>query len=342
MRLINVHTLELEEFWGREPPAYAIASHTWSSEEVSFQDWKDRTSVSHKAGYHKIVKVAQVAESFGLNYVWIDTTCIDKTSSAELSEAINSMFNWYNEAEWCFVHFSDVASVEDTTLGRRAGGYTLEALQGARWFTRGWTLQELIAPAYLVFLSQDWQIIGYLEKLSQQRKIADDISHITGIDRGGLLTHGDYENQSIAVRMHWASKRQTTRVEDMAYCLLGLFKINMPLLYGEGRAAFQRLQEEIMKISVDQSIFAWSFESLDIEKDLGRISLMAPWPSAFTNKYIVKTETLPRAPVDSVYTLTNVGLSIQLPLLISLVAFPDTTISFFLRQEDHSIDYVYL
>ncbi|KAK5632731.1 hypothetical protein RRF57_008445 [Xylaria bambusicola] len=346
MRLINVHTLELEEFWGREPPLYAILSHTWGSEEVSFREWKDRESISHKAGYRKIRDVAQLTESFDIDYCWVDTNCIDKSSSAELSEAINSMFAWYSNALCCFVYLDDVASVDEEhskkmRLKRRSGGYTFDALQDSRWFTRGWTLQELIAPACLVFLSKNWEIIGCLKKVSRGRdwpgvwlehwfymstdqiqiieeEIIDDISRITGIGRESLTIREDYEDQSIAVRMHWASKRKTTRVEDMAYCLLGLFKINMPLLYGEGSAAFQRLQEEIMKVSVDQSIFAWSSEPLGIEKDSGYISLMAPWPSAFTNKYIVRTKASPRAAVDSVYTLTNFGLSIQLPLLVDI------------------------
>lgn len=339
MRLINVHTLDLEEFWGREPPAYAILSHTWGSEEVSFQEWRNRASISHKAGYRKILDVAQLTESFDIDYVWVDTNCIDKSSSAELSEAINSMFAWYSKALCCFVYLDDVAAVDENTLERRSGAYTFKALQDSRWFTRGWTLQELIAPICLIFLSQDWTIIGCLKKVSRGRdwpsewlehwfyiptdqikiieeEIVADISRITGIGRESLITKEDYEDQSIAVRMHWASKRKTTRVEDMAYCLLGLFKINMPLLYGEGVAAFQRLQEEIMKVSVDQSIFAWSSESLSTEDNAGYISLMAPWPSAFTNKYIVKTKASPRAALDSVYTLTNFGLSIQLPLLV--------------------------
>ncbi|KAI0859786.1 HET-domain-containing protein [Xylaria cubensis] len=324
MRLINVRTLELEEFWGRCPPPYGIASHTWGSEEVSFQEWKGRKSISHKAGYRKIVKMARLVESFDLDYLWIDTNCIDKTSSTELSEAINSMFNWYAAADWCFVYFEDVESVEPPISGRRVGDYTFKSLLDAKWFTRGWTLQELIAPSDLVFLSQDWQIIGCLSKAStglgawpreELEQIVDDISHISGIDRKGLVKSQDYKNRSIAVRMHWASRRCTTRVEDMAYCLLGLFGINMPLLYGEGRAAFQRLQEEIMKVSVDQSIFAWSYQSIGRREQLNRISLMAPWPSAFTNKHIITTKTPRRGPTDSVYTLTNFGMSIQLPLL---------------------------
>ncbi|KAI0517217.1 heterokaryon incompatibility protein-domain-containing protein [Xylaria bambusicola] len=150
MRLINVHTLELEEFWGREPPAYAILSHTWGSKEVSFQEWKDRASISHKAGYRKIRDVAQLTESFDIDYCWVDTNCIDKSSSAELSEAINCMFAWYSKALCCFVHLDDVASVDERNskrLKRRSGGYAFEALQDSRWFTRGWTLQELTAPA---------------------------------------------------------------------------------------------------------------------------------------------------------------------------------------------------
>ncbi|KAJ3552571.1 hypothetical protein NPX13_g11080 [Xylaria arbuscula] len=337
MRLINVRTLDLEGFWGREPPPYTILSHTWGSEEVSFQEWNDRQSISHKAGYRKIREVAQLTESFDIDYVWVDTNCIDKSSSAELSEAINSMFTWYSKALYCFVHLDDVASVDEHTPGRRSGAYTFEALQNSRWFTRGWTLQELIAPACLVFFSRDWEIVGCLKKVSRgcdwpsawlehwfyisteiqviEEEIVEDIARITGIDRESLTVIEDYKDQSIAVRMHWASKRSTTRVEDMAYCLLGLFKINMPLLYGEGSAAFQRLQEEIMKVSVDQSIFAWSSGFPGFGKDTGHISLMAPWPTAFTNKYIVRTKASPRAALESVFTLTNFGLSIQLPLL---------------------------
>ncbi|KAI1734372.1 HET-domain-containing protein [Xylaria scruposa] len=311
MRLINVHTLELEEFWGRRLPAYCIASHTWGDEEMSFQEWKARASIPPNAGFRKIVKMAWLAKLFDLDYVWIDTICIDKTSSTELSEAINSMFNWYAAAEWCFVYFEDVESDGPPVVSRRVSDYVSESLQHARWFTRGWTLQELIAPTDLVFLSQDWQIIGYLSKASITRS---DVSRVSGIDMEVLQYSDEYKKRSIAVRMYWASRRSTTRVEDMAYCLLGLFGINMPLLYGEGAAAFQRLQEEIMKISVDQSIFAWTTDRGE-HRHRQRISLMAPWPSAFTNKSIIRTMTLGRSPIDSVYTLTNFGLTIQLPLL---------------------------
>ena len=163
-----------------------------------------------------------------------DLCCIDKTSSAELSEAINSMYRWYQESGVCYAYLADVPP---------------NAFSKSRWFTRGWTLQELIAPSTVIFLDQKWQEIG--TKSSLQRVI----SEITGIPTD-ILLGGDLEDASIAQRMSWASKRETTRVEDAAYCLMGIFSIHMPMLYGEGERAFIRLQEEIMRVSDDHSLFA--------------------------------------------------------------------------------------
>jgi hypothetical protein len=162
--------------------------------------------------------------------------CIDKTSTAELSEAINSMFRWYREATVCYAYLADVTEASQ--------------IKSSRWFTRGWTLQELVAPATVWFYALDWKYLG--SKLDLQ----SEIRYITGIDTE-VLTTGELEMVSIARRMSWAAKRQTTRIEDQAYSLMGIFDVNMPLLYGEGRKAFVRLQEETMKTSDDQSLFAW-------------------------------------------------------------------------------------
>ena len=176
-------------------------------------------------------------------WVWIDTCCIDNTSSAELSEAINSMSRWYAGARVCYAHLSDVRCTGDA-------GKDMKAFRDSVWFTRGWTLQELLAPVNVVFFDHTWKEIG--TKFS----LKDDLRLATGISPHAFLTPG-WRNCCIAHRMSWASKRKTTRLEDMAYCLMGLFDVNMPLLYGEGDKAFVRLQMEIIKKSDDESIFTW-------------------------------------------------------------------------------------
>lgn len=281
MRLINIRTLRLEEFVGWKPP-YAILSHTWGDQEVSlrqYQDWRDRnpgtipfedsTIVQQEPwrrdtsalwldidesierareeegpGMAKILQCAKRAQVEGHRYIWVDTCCIDKSSSTELQEAINSMFRWYEMSAVCYVHVADV--------NHRVDG--LGALKDSRWFKRGWTLQELLAPHTIAFFDKNWEEIYWT---SQMREAIEDA---TGIDGSYLGARSrDSRDASVATRMSWAADRETTRVEDMAYCLLGIFGINMPMLYGEGERAFQRLQEEIMKTSGDASIMAWNY-----------------------------------------------------------------------------------
>ncbi|KIW21483.1 hypothetical protein PV08_02063 [Exophiala spinifera] len=240
MRLLNTATRKLEQFFGDKIPQYAILSHTWGEDEVSLQDL-ERVDTELKAGYQKIKNTCSLAAAHGFDYVWIDTCCIDKTSSAELSEAINSMYRWYEGSGLCYAYLEDVSS--------RPFNRAFELWQ-SRWFTRGWTLQELIAPAIVLFLSKEWEEIGTKSSL---RKYIQKITRVPI----NILEGDDLESASVAQRMSWAAERQTTRVEDIAYCLMGIFDVNMPLLYGEGDRAFRRLQEEIMKVSDDQSLFAW-------------------------------------------------------------------------------------
>ncbi|KAK1832137.1 heterokaryon incompatibility protein-domain-containing protein [Podospora conica] len=232
---------EFQDFLGDEIPLYAILSHTWGRDEVSYQEalQYDIERLSTAAGFKKIDETRAVAALHGFGWVWIDTCCIDKTSSAELSEAINSMYLWYQQSAICYAYLSDVEEGGD------------ESFAASRWFTRGWTLQELIAPEALIFFDKAWKEIGTKALLSQR------ISAITGISQDILKGLVGPDDSSIAQRMSWASQRETTRVEDMAYCLMGLFGVNMPMLYGEGKRAFLRLQEEIIKTSNDHSIFAW-------------------------------------------------------------------------------------
>jgi hypothetical protein len=260
MRLINVETMQLEDFTMRRLPQYAILSHTWTEEEVSFQEFSNQTTdIVKKEGFIKIMRTCGLAAENHVKYVWVDTCCIDKTSSAELTEAINSMFQWYKEAEYCFAYLSDFSWEEE----EEEDGYHVrdmsnimwdacEAMRCCKWFTRGWTLQELLAPKVLAFYDSNWTYRGTRQFFSAA------INKLTHIDEEVLNGQKELDEVSITERMNWASKRETTRLEDMAYCLLGIFDINMPLLYGEGNKAFIRLQEEIIRSSVDLSIFGWS------------------------------------------------------------------------------------
>ena len=221
-------------------PRYAILSHTWGadSEEVTFRDLMEGTG-KNKAGYDKIEFCRQQAASDGIHFFWVDTCCIDKSSSSELTEAINSMFRWYQNAFKCYVYLSDVSNLAQATNTQLSSTAWKAAFRESRWFSRGWTLQELIAPASVDFFSQEGDRLGSKTSLEQ------DIHDITGIPiavlRGGSLAAFAAEE-----RLSWANHRETKRQEDKAYSLLGIFDIHMSLIYGEGREkAFVRLREEI-------------------------------------------------------------------------------------------------
>ena len=300
MRLLKRSTMQFEEFPDiSAAPPYAILSHTWGKKEVSFQDFQNDRA-REMDGYTKIIGCCKQTVLDGLEFVWIDTCCIDKTSSSELSEAINSMYLWYESAYICYAYLADVSGSMDHQT------WSVEFAQ-SRWFTRGWTLQELLAPSKLVFFDRHWQTIGTKAEMQTQ------ISHITGIP-DHILDAGSEDPvspsplaPSIAMRMSWASKRQTTRIEDMAYCLMGIFGVNMPLLYGEGRNAFTRLQHEILRSSDDHSIFAWRSDVPG--KETG---LLARSPTDFTFASAVCSNQ--HFTQDSPYSITNFGLHIQLPL----------------------------
>ena len=230
---------------------YAILSHTWVGKEQTLQEVQVIIEQCHRDGtnprdfvHPKIRECCKIAEEYGYRWVWIDSCCIDKTSSSELSEAINSMFRWYKEAEVCFAYLADVPI--DCDLGADDS-----AFRKSRWHTRGWTLQELIAPEFLIFFSKDWRELG------NRAELAGLVAEITGVPQQVLTGEDQPAHYSICIRMSWASKRNTTRVEDEAYCLMGLFKVRMPTNYGEGEQAFIRLQYEIMQHDPDMSLFAF-------------------------------------------------------------------------------------
>ncbi|KAI1458132.1 HET-domain-containing protein [Annulohypoxylon moriforme] len=307
MRLINTSSLNFEEFHGDAVPPYAILSHTWvEGEEISFRDFIEPSpSTTKKPGYHKIKGACRIARQDGIDWIWIDTNCIDKASSAELTEAINSMYNWYKGSEVCYAYLSDIPGSASQD-GEGDLGYMNHQFRQSIWFRRGWTLQELIAPRQLVFYSSSWTKIG------DRSGLALDISAVTGIETRLLRGMADLHTVSIAKKMSWAARRETTRVEDIAYCLLGLFDVNMPLLYGEGAKAFTRLQEEIIKTSNDHTVFCWSRTNVPADWT----SMLAPSPAAFSDAgdYV---------PVDAweipmPHSMTNLGLSIYLPIVYTL------------------------
>ncbi|KAI6004850.1 heterokaryon incompatibility protein-domain-containing protein [Pisolithus albus] len=233
---------------------YAILSHRWGA-EVNYEDMiglmkmeeEEREEVKQRDGYQKIVKSCEQAAKDGHKWLWIDTCCIDKRSSAELSEAINSMYRWYQNAQVCYAYLNDVG--ESTFPAEKDDDKFSQSNGWPEWFMRGWTLQELIAPKEVIFFNKGWVPIG------NKRCLAPTLQVITGIPRE-VLTSGMDGSLSVAQIMSWAAGRQTTRAEDRAYSLMGLFGVHMPVLYGEGAKAFQRLQLEIVRKFSNQSMLS--------------------------------------------------------------------------------------
>ena len=287
MYLINVKTFQLEFFQDDRNHEYAILSHRWQEEEVLFRDMQTG-GASRKKGFAKLKRFCEEAAAAQYTYAWCDTCCIDKDSSAELSESINSMFRWYKNAGVCYAFLYDVTA----RMVQSAADLKSE------WFARGWCLQELVAPRDMVFFNAGWDRLGSRDNLSIF------VSDITGIHTVAL--GGDLDRFSVAQRMSWAAGRQTTRSEDIAYSLLGVFGVNMPLLYGEGgERAFARLQDEIMKESADHSIFAHASQG-------DKQRLLAESPADFRDSAHVVRDGPPL--LGEPYTLTNVGLSVSLIL----------------------------
>jgi hypothetical protein len=227
-------------------PPYAILSHTWGvdAEEVTFEDMTNGTG-KDKPGYEKIRFCGEQARQDDLQHFWIDTCCINKANYTELSQAINSMFRWYRDATRCYVYLSDV-SINKRKASDRSSELTWElAFRTSRWFTRGWTLQELLAPGSVEFFSREGKRLGDKTTLGRQ------IHEITDI-ADSALQGAPLSQFSVDERLSWIERRQTKLEEDKAYSLLGIFDVSMPLIYGEGREkAFKRLREDIKSITAD-------------------------------------------------------------------------------------------
>jgi hypothetical protein len=262
---------------GQIPP-YAILSHTWDGQEVAFKDLKDYTNIEDvnaklKGGYQKIFFCAQQAKRDGLDYFWVDTCCIDKSSSAELQEAINSMFGWYQNAKKCYVYLSDVECNNldaDSKLSQR----WQPAFRRSKWFTRGWTLQELLAPASVSFYSREGELLG------DKQSLRDTIYKTTRIPVDALLGK-QVSEFSVAERLSWADHRQTTCPEDSAYCLLGIFDIHLPLIYGEGKEkALKRLRKEIEEASKDTAGAFTNSTKVRSQRQEEKLDKICSWLSA--------------------------------------------------------------
>ena len=306
-----------------ETTEYAILSHRWiDSTEVDYEeivdlakvDRQEQDEIRGRLGYKKIVDTCKQAKKDGYKWVWVDTCCIDKRSSAELSEAINSMYRWYANAKICYAYLHDVGGSfpieEDGEMYPKSNGWP-------EWFSRGWTLQEMIAPRNLQFFNKDWQPIG------DKKSLAQGLQWITEVPKHILADGLEGNRPCVAQIISWAACRTTTRVEDRAYSLMGLLDVNMPMLYGEGKKAFYRLQLEIIHSSNDQSIFSWGHNLKNVR--IG--SILADDPSAFEDcsdvnlmshdELIEKFPNLPstlNAEHFDVFPITNRGIQIWMLL----------------------------
>jgi hypothetical protein len=272
MRLLNTTTLEFHEFASPDDaPPYIITSHRWLDGEVSYQEFMGRgvdSRVDEKPGMNKIKQFCKFIKDWQASresiaagrpctalprYIWIDTCCINKQSSAELQEAITSMYQYYAKAWCCIAYLHDVKTRSCSPLA------ILQSFKESIWFTRGWTLQELLAPSCVIFVDQDWYVFGH--KSAHHPLMIDEgnavgvqylkmplnpwISQATGIDEAILWDYNHAQHVSFEDRLAWMNKRTTTRAEDRAYCMLGLCEVYMPLIYGEGSNAMKRLYREI-------------------------------------------------------------------------------------------------
>ncbi|KAF5652544.1 het domain protein [Fusarium sp. NRRL 25303] len=314
MRLLQTKSHELFEASDVPVPfpSYAILSHTWISpkDEITYQDMKRRTGdikndVYKQKGWSKLKDYCDRAFKDGWEWAWMDTCCIDKTNPADTQEAINAMFRWYQNAGVCYAHLSDVDFVslpDDTDLDsgtnrlRTAGK---NKFIGAKWFTRGWTLQELLAPHYLIFVDRDWHHIGTRESWALEIEKASKIEarHLNAFNPT------DFASCSTAMRFSWASGRETTVEEDESYSLLGLFGISLPLIYGEGgRQAFNRLQRQLIHVYHDDSVFAWKSSQPDPKPGVGIL--------ARSVKDFWDASKVAAGQYGNAYSMTNRGLEI--------------------------------
>ena len=260
---------------------YAILSHRWQGDEISFKDMEKLTnSKLQTCSGRKVVGTCEVAQKENLKWVWIDSCCIGNNVNAR-GRAINLMYRWYRCSQTCYTYLHDVTK---DSFPRKANEPA-----NSEWFSRGWTLQELIAPRVLEFFDQSWQPIGNrrdhaatLSKITRVPQILLDQTDGPGASRTLTDTFG------VAQIMSWAADRETRMPEDRAYSLVGLFGVSLPALYGiGGQEAFQILQDTIIKQYRDQSILSWSGQAngnvlAESPSDFQKCFDVVPWrPSSW-------------------------------------------------------------
>ncbi|KAF9226111.1 HET-domain-containing protein [Gyrodon lividus] len=247
--------------------SFAMLSHRWGRLEPTYQDIKNGgISDRPSPGATKLHKFCLLAREQGFLWAWSDTCCIDKSSTAELQESIVSMFTWYRNSALTLIYLFDV--LDDSE----------QSLRGSAWFTRGWTLQELLAPKTVQFFKADWTPLSVCGRYHHNYKDCTDcvglLASITGIQENFIVWF-EPGTKNVKERMSWAAHRKTTKPEDISYCLLGIFDVQMPVMYGEREKAFVRLQESIMKKSTDPSLFDW------VGKPCSENSFLASSPYCF-------------------------------------------------------------
>ncbi|KAI6101886.1 hypothetical protein F5141DRAFT_1242909 [Pisolithus sp. B1] len=243
MYLLNVNTQQLEDIHEQCP--YAILSHAWGAGERDYFQKIGTKSICMEPGYEKVEMCCRLAQQDGLDYVWINDCCADANTRGTRSEARISAYAWFQQAQVCYTYLGNVDGDEDPRE-------KFSQFRDSWWFQHSWTLQELLAPKHMFFFVKDWTMIG------TKADLVDIISDVTGIHKDALEHPERIPCFSIATRMSWAKGRTSTKEEDRVYTLMGLFDVNLPVAYGEGETkTFLKLQNEIMKITDDQSIFAW-------------------------------------------------------------------------------------
>ena len=326
MRLLNTSTYELHD--DAEPalvanPDYAILSHRWQMPEISFQAFKAADVRDSSIVTPQLVKIRQACakarqREHPIDWLWMDTCCIDKSNAVEQARSINSMFDWYRRAAVCIVYLYDV----DADISRYQ--YFESQLPGrphqmSEWFERGWTLQELLAPENVEFYGSSWTLIG------KKTSLAGHLELVTGIRKTYLTGESKISSASVATRMSWMAGRTTTLVEDIAYSMLGIFNINMNPQYGEGVKAFMRLQKALIESSTDESLFAWTTppKGLVCYRRLAKVphwmpqawGLLAPSPDCFAklrDLVIIDDKVVPR--LSGGYKWGQQGVQLEMPI----------------------------
>ncbi|KAI0545175.1 HET-domain-containing protein [Xylaria curta] len=332
MHLLDTTTYELrsDNHLTFREEGYAVLSHRWVGQEITYDQLKDEIeglrsdpAPARTPQLDKICRAAETARNLGIKWIWIDSCCINRVNTIEQTESINSMLKWYSDATICITYLNDVQKHE--SYGNALDTKCLDSLERngpSIWFSRGWTLQELLSPQDMRFYDKDWNFIG------TKTTLARVLEEITGIDKRYLTREERFETACIATKMSWMAGRTTTRVEDIAYSMLGILNINMTTQYGEGLRAFKRLQQALLSMSGDESLFSWKMPDRNnrskfiygsdqyIAWEADEWSLLAPSPDWFKDPENMTAERRPhiemRSKVSEKMQDDSVGLNLRM------------------------------